>query len=392
MKAASPAPGGTELPRCRYAGARLLLVDDEPLQLKTQQRLLESSGFTVTAVATPQEALRCLERGQYDILLADLAMPSMDGVSLIRLAKACVPELTGLIVTAAATVDSAIDAMKAGASDYLLKPFDLLQVLPVIEHALAARDLQRAQRLAAQMQEDHLVLVTGLHHQLELARARIEQISDAKSVFLASLNHALRGPLNSILGFSAVLSAPPAALSDAERSHFLANIHDAAKQMLNLLNEARDLTQLEQAEVVRTIAPVELSALVRECAHLVEPGLQFKRLQLDLGGLAGGWALADRLGLRQSLLSLLNDAIWQSPAGQTVQVRSVMTDAQVQLIFSRRGAEPTASPGLPPALDLGLPFAQELLRAMDGLLVQRQLDDGSVIAAVTLLAAAPPPG
>jgi CheY-like chemotaxis protein/nucleotide-binding universal stress UspA family protein len=104
---------------------RILVVDDELIVRDSTKEWLEDEGFTVDMAASGQEALDKLASKPYHLMLTDIKMPGMDGVELLKRAhKPYYPDLTVVMMTAYATVETAIEAMKIGALDYLLKPFD----------------------------------------------------------------------------------------------------------------------------------------------------------------------------------------------------------------------------------------------------------------------------
>src|SRR5689334_4788027 len=104
---------------------RLLVVDDEARQMEALCRTLTPEGYDVTGFSVPEDALVALREQSFDILLTDLMMPGMDGLELLAAALALDPDVVGIMMTGQGTVTSAVDAMKIGALDYILKPFNL---------------------------------------------------------------------------------------------------------------------------------------------------------------------------------------------------------------------------------------------------------------------------
>ena len=113
-------------------GARVLVVDDEVAQMKALCSTLEFEGYRPTGFSSARQALAHLRAGEHDLLLTDLMMPEIDGIELIRSARARDPELAGIVMTGHGTIDSAVAAMQVGALDYVLKPFKLNVILTVI--------------------------------------------------------------------------------------------------------------------------------------------------------------------------------------------------------------------------------------------------------------------
>src|SRR5215467_974883 len=127
--------------------ARIIIVDDETAQMRALCNTLQDHQFDTTGFSAPRDALEAIrQRGKFDLLLADLMMPEMDGISLLKAALEADPEMVGIVMTGQGTIDTAVKAMKAGAVDYILKPFKLSAILPVLSRALAIRRL-RAENL-----------------------------------------------------------------------------------------------------------------------------------------------------------------------------------------------------------------------------------------------------
>ena len=107
---------------------RLLVVDDEPAVLSVVERFAHKLGFEVIFRSSGKEALKCLAEVQPDVALVDLQMPELGGIEVLRAVRAAEPGCQVILMTAHATVDTAIEAVKAGALDYIAKPFDLTRL------------------------------------------------------------------------------------------------------------------------------------------------------------------------------------------------------------------------------------------------------------------------
>src|SRR5262245_23589054 len=120
----------------------LLVVDDEVELMRALCDSLRDEGFEAAGLSDPSAAPDALRAGDFDVLLSDLMMAGTDGIQLLRQALAIDPNLVGVIMTGQGTIQTAVEAMKAGAFDYVLKPFRLQQVLPVLERAMEVRRLR----------------------------------------------------------------------------------------------------------------------------------------------------------------------------------------------------------------------------------------------------------
>src|SRR2546426_1127810 len=121
---------------------RVLIVDDEVELMTALCESLMDQGYEALGRASAQEALALLQEEDIDLLVCDMMMPEMDGITLLRAALDIDPHLVGIIMTGQGTIQTAVDAMKVGAFDYMLKPFRLQALLPVLVRALQVRRLR----------------------------------------------------------------------------------------------------------------------------------------------------------------------------------------------------------------------------------------------------------
>jgi DNA-binding NtrC family response regulator len=146
-RAAGPPPlgGGTAAPN--RAPLYLLIVDDDDQLRQTLVRRFQRQGFTVTDAPSGAAALAKLDEARQDVALLDLHLPDMTGIDLLAQLKERQPELEALMLTAHGSIETAIEAMKRGAYDYLTKPFHLPELEVQIEKAFEKVRLARRERL-----------------------------------------------------------------------------------------------------------------------------------------------------------------------------------------------------------------------------------------------------
>jgi two-component system cell cycle sensor histidine kinase/response regulator CckA len=121
---------------------KILVVDDEVELKNILVESLTSRGYKVAGFSSGEEALAALRGKAFDVLLTDLMMPAMDGITLVRESLQIDPHLVCIMMTGQGTIQTAVDAMKEGAFDYVLKPFRLQAVLPVLTRAMNARHMR----------------------------------------------------------------------------------------------------------------------------------------------------------------------------------------------------------------------------------------------------------
>jgi len=103
---------------------RVMVVDDDPTALKGLSRILEEEGYSVETARNGREALKKIEKEDFDIVLSDMRMPGIDGMGLLKRLKEISPETAVVMITAYGSIQNAVDAMKDGAKDYICKPIN----------------------------------------------------------------------------------------------------------------------------------------------------------------------------------------------------------------------------------------------------------------------------
>jgi DNA-binding NtrC family response regulator len=132
-------------------GRRLLIVEDEPILRITMGDALRKEGWVVDVAEDGSKGLQLFERHLHDLVLSDLLMPGMDGIELLRRIKAIDSETTVVIITAHGTVDTAVEAMRQGAADFITKPFSMMQLILRL-NAVCSFQLLKEQNIRLQEQ------------------------------------------------------------------------------------------------------------------------------------------------------------------------------------------------------------------------------------------------
>ena len=123
--------------------ARVLVIDDEIELMNVIVEALETRGFKVTGLTSAIEGLEMLCRQKFDLLLVDMMIPEMNGIELLKRALTIDPYIAGIIITGYGTVQTAVKAMKMGAFDFVLKPFNIDVLVSALNRALDFRQLRQ---------------------------------------------------------------------------------------------------------------------------------------------------------------------------------------------------------------------------------------------------------
>ncbi len=134
--------------------ANILILDDEQNYLLVLQSVLEDEGYTVTALSHPEMGLAFLEDSEVDVIITDMKMPELSGQEVLARVQKLYPHIPVVIMTAFGSIESAVEAMRIGAFDYITKPFDNEELLLSLSKAVSyARTQQENIRLRAQIQQ-----------------------------------------------------------------------------------------------------------------------------------------------------------------------------------------------------------------------------------------------
>src|SRR5208282_5006999 len=234
--------------------ARVLVVDDEAPVRTMIAAALERQGYTVEQAADGRYALDALELNTFNLVLTDIIIQDVDGIALLERIHALQPNLPVVMVTAVHDISVAIDAMRRGAYDYLLKPFEREQLVSTVERALNHR------QALEETQNYHQNLEQMVRARTEMLRHAMEDLEQSYDVTLEALGDALdlkdsetEGHSKRVTAYAIALARamgiPPAEIKIIARGAFL---HDIGKMAIpdEILRKPGKLTAEEQ-EVMR---------------------------------------------------------------------------------------------------------------------------------------------
>ncbi len=124
----------------------ILIVEDEAKMQRLLQLSLAEEGYTTRSASDAEQGLRLLRQEKFDLVITDLKLPGMDGLEFLQAVKRTDARIPVILMTAFGTVETAVQAMKAGASDYVLKPFSLEEIKLIIQRELNVLRLQEENR------------------------------------------------------------------------------------------------------------------------------------------------------------------------------------------------------------------------------------------------------
>jgi signal transduction histidine kinase len=301
---------------------RLLIVDDEAAQMKALCETLEMEGYVTHGYSSARQALAALREGEVDMLLTDLMMPEMDGITLLNAARKIDGDLAGIVMTGHGTVDTAVKAMQDGALDYILKPFKLTHVLSVISRALEVRRL-RLENATMRAREQAYI------SELEMANHDLES-------FTFSVSHDLRAPLRAIMGFCEIYLETYGEVVPVAGREILARVTSGAVRMDRLIEDLLRFCRSSRQPMEKR--RVQLDHIVHAVLADLRQKYSDRPVELQIGNLPD--CEGDPSLLEQVFVNLLSNAFkfthGRNPA--VIEIDATEADGEMLIRVSDNGA------------------------------------------------------
>ncbi len=305
--------------------SRILVVDDEKdirdFLLKALSRI---GGFHVELAESGEEALQKIEREPFDLVLTDLRMPKMDGLQLMMEIAGSKPEILTIMMTGHGTIDSALEAMKKGASDYLTKPLNLDELMVRLSKVLN--------------EKQRFVSLKDYAYELERANKELRKIDEIKSEFVSVASHELRTPLAAIKNAVQLILNGKTGEINENQAKFLSMAERNINRLTNILNNLLDLSRIESGKIDVKFEELDIRIPIEFVLSSLKPHADGKSIRLraemseQLPSVYG-----DREKVEQVLTNLLGNSIKFTPDGGEVIVSAKPLDAlQRKLAISVR--------------------------------------------------------
>jgi len=322
---------------------QILLVEDAPLDAELTLGTLNEGGvhFEAVRVETRDHFRRELARPQISVILSDFSLPAFEGTEALLIAREMRPEVPFIFVSGALGEERAVDMLKQGATDYVLKQ-RLERLAPAVKRAVAeAREREERRRIEETLhverrraEAEREALLAGER----AARSEAERASRMKDEFLATLGHELRTPLNAIVGWAQILrnkSCTPEDLAEG-----LAVIERNATAQARIIEDLLDMSRITSGKVRLDIHPVDLNEVITSAVETARPASEGKGVQLQrvLGPHNLSTVRGDPGRLQQVVWNLLTNAIKFTPKGGRVQIRVDQVQSHLEITVSDTGA------------------------------------------------------
>jgi two-component system sensor histidine kinase/response regulator len=375
------APEAAAAPRDSGAAHRIFVIDDDEVMLLSCRRILEKDGYEVETYNSGVEGLQRIQQVQPELLLVDLKMPEIDGLQVIERVRAISPEIVIAVITGYATISTAVEAMKAGAYDFLPKPFTPDELRLIVNRG------HERWRLAA-----------------ESARLRREK-DEAERRFVTFVSHQLKSPVVAAKQYLDVLLYTSKEMEPQTRD-WLSRAQLRLDEMLALIHDWLELARIEYGALAEANDPCDVGALATRVVEKLSGQARAAGVTVAVEAGPGPVIVrGDPVSLASVLSNLITNAIKYNQVGGRVTVRAAPRDGHTDIEVSDTGVgiPPEAVPRLfeefyrvktdqtrdIPGSGLGLAICRRIVTALGGSIdVRSRVGEGTTFT-VRLPAMAP---
>jgi signal transduction histidine kinase len=323
---------------------RVLIIDDEKVILDLTSIILRNRGYQVATAADAVTGLALIPQMNPQLVLLDFMMPGMDGLTALKEIKQNFPDTYVIMFTGKGSEEIAVELMKSGASDYVLKPFNNQDLVERIESVLKIRAVELKNRELMAERERLLEEIEAWNRELEkraqekteaLQRAQAEIVLSEKLATLgylaAGMAHEIRNPLNSISLFVQLIKS---GLDEPDRSEYIEKILKEVDRIDGILRKLLDAAKRPKFE----ISNVRIDQIIDNTLEVFKPQIAVQKIAVELELSRVPEALqADPSEIEQIFTNLFLNAIHEMPDGGKLKVQLDHDDHDVIIRVSDTG-------------------------------------------------------
>ncbi len=292
----------------------ILVIDDEESMRDSCSQILLKDGYRTVVAEDGEQGLKKIREFRPHLALVDLKMPGLSGFEVLERALALDPDMVMVVITGYATVESAVEAMKKGAYDFLPKPFTPDELRIIIRRGLERRRLKKETEALSRekkLMEEH---------------------------FVTMVSHQLRSPLVAIQQYFEVLLGGYAAPLDEKAREMISRAAERTSALLQLINDWLDLSRLSHGTLVEKMKPVSLRLLLERLVSFLRPAAAENRVKISMniqGASDTVWG--DEQSLEQLFSNLLGNALKYNRPDGSIAVEIKEEDGTVAVSVADSG-------------------------------------------------------
>ena len=293
---------------------KIIIIDDEEVVLDSCTQILEGRNYDVFTAPDGMQGLKLVEEIKPDIVFIDLKMPGIPGLDVLQQIHNQDNTIVAIVITGYATVDSAVEAMKKGAYDFLPKPFTPDEFRLITKRGLERRNL--------------VVEAITLRREKEMLREN----------FAAIVSHELKSPLGAVQQNLFALSGELAGKLSESQNTKLERMKIRIDDLLKLINSWLRVYSVDISKIKENFSAIAIPALIIKAIEIVEPHAVRKdvhlitRLNEQLSPIEG-----DETSLVEALVNIIGNAVKYSYAGSQVAINSTEKDGMIEIAISDTG-------------------------------------------------------